>query len=795
MNSIYFGNKFILNDYCLKNGSIALQNSMIAESLEADTLNIRLLDKAWGWIPFKPTDADYFIVDSKKYYVEGEAENVPTDELVYGEPVYYEKDGRLVGKFYFRQYKRIPTDEIEIQCLSAIGMLGFIEHRGGIYTGETVEDIVFGWTDTNNVYHPGIIPDDGHGNPVFSCTIDPEVASVPVFGWLPIASARDNLVQVMFQCGASILKSDEGELHIGYNDPYQVAVEIPNDTVMMAGRQIAYMTPATSVTVVEHTYTASPLVIDTVLFDNRGTTAADHTYLQFDAPYHTLTSSQTGGVDDLTIHESGANYAIVSGSGYLTGKEYVHNQRKVVRSTGVVGETNEKTVSNCTLVNTLNINNVVARVAAYYSIAVADSFTFDIDDDSIRPGMFISYPDPNYDGVGEIPRKTGYVMSVDYTIGNTLSASVTVANEWKPNHLGNSFTDSIVITAEDLENGVWTVPDEYVGQPASITIFGGGSGGFGSYNGAKGNKSSYSQTAYRTYSKNRNQYTWLSGVLYAKGGEGGAPGKGGLPGNFYTFTVDELAASYNVTLGVGGTGGEANGGTDPTDGTDSTFGSHSSSEGTPFGGNYIDLITGDMYAKIGEDGHKGGDGGGAGCVEPTAEGYPNGNPNFIDYALFHGGATARFAPKGEDGETVGTYVGGKGATSVEFWRDSTSSEYNRYGCGSGGGGSTDSASGTDATDPTTTQFYPSQGQTYNSTPGNGANATKPAKETLGSGGKGACGGGGGGSAGVYYETKTTNEGDETIRSQRTQPEGTFGTGADGGDGGDGFILIYTSPRS
>ena len=756
--------EYTFSDDAIVSGEITAGGGLVAEDLRVGRLTYLTLPKARPYETFITSEDEIFHdSDDLELHVIGEEMDIDMSAFTYGQEVAYRHDNKLVGRYYLQKVQRVAKYTYQIECMDAIGLLTRRKHYGGVYDSNTTV---------------GALIADLMGDIPYSIP-DTSISNIAVAGYLPIASRRDNLQELLFAYGISVMYDDDGHLSFMFNEN-AVPKEVSMDEGYVDGGKVDYLTKATSVRVTEHSYYQAAGVDPVLLYDNTGQSAVDDAVIEFNGPYHTLVPA------GLTVSESGDNYAVVSGTGTLTGIPYVHIQRELTQETGVVSEEpNEVKVTKATLVNPVNSTNVLARVAEYYS--QAEETTYAMVSDGERPGTLLSFINSFGDDA------SGFIKSQTITMSGILKAEVVVATGWRPNHLGNAYTDSIVITADDIVNGVYTVPPEYVGQPARIYIFGAGSGGYGSYDGEKGGKSSYAEAAYKTYSKSRNQYTWLPGVVYAPGGEGGAPGKGGMPGKVCSFNEAALEASYsNVSLGVGGTGGGANGGADPTSGTDTTFGEHSSSEGTLFMGNYVDLITGAVYARTGEDGVRGGKGGGAGNIEQTMEGYPNANPNFIDYARFHGVSGADLTPAGEDGEGAGDNPGGKGSRSVEFTHEFTTSDYTKHGCGSGGGGSSKDAAGTDATDPTATSYDDRQ-NTFFTTPGNGASATKPAKETLGSGGKGANGGGGGGSAGLYYEERNNDNGTR-ISAQRTQTEGTKGLGAAGGDGGDGFILIYTTPK-
>lgn len=226
--------------------------------------------------------------------------------LPYGEAVTYTHDNVLIGKFFLSSVKRVGASIYDLSCVSAVGLLAGSMHLGGLYTGQTaavvLADIIGGMAEY---------------------TVDDKVKSVKVYGWLPYATRRDNLHQLLFAVGASITKTVAGTLNIKYltaNDPKFISTDR-----LYAGGSIDHSTPATEAQVTEHVYFASANDQTNTLFDNTdGSGTANNQLVTFDGPHHNLTASS-----GLTIVSSGVNHAVLTGTGTLTGKAYSH-QTKII---------------------------------------------------------------------------------------------------------------------------------------------------------------------------------------------------------------------------------------------------------------------------------------------------------------------------------------------------------------------------------------------------------------------------------------------------------------------------------
>ena len=56
--------------------------------------------------------------------------------------VEYFRDGRRVGVYYLQTVERVGSDAYTLSALSALGRLITMRHAGGIYTGQTVAEVV-----------------------------------------------------------------------------------------------------------------------------------------------------------------------------------------------------------------------------------------------------------------------------------------------------------------------------------------------------------------------------------------------------------------------------------------------------------------------------------------------------------------------------------------------------------------------------------------------------------------------------------------------------------------------------
>lgn len=553
MSNVINYNPYTFDDSSIFSGKLALANALMFDSLNPDELTVEVMSDAVGNRKLFTVEMEwYHTVDNRGYVVA----NGDIRKFTYGDPVYYYHDGVLVGKFYIRSVDRLSIDRFQLSAISAAGIWASIQHYGGIYTGETVETVVADLLSG------------------FTYTIADDVKSVPLYGWLPIASVRDNLQQVLFAVGASLMKDANGDPYIRYLDDTD-PIPIGGDRIFV-GAKLSYKTPATEVLITEHSFYESSLDKEVSLFDNTdGSGSATNKLVTFDSPCHTLSVTGT-----LTIGSSGANYAYVTGTGTLTGEQYTHTTKTFSVPTGVAGEPRSAKVEKATLVSAVNSANVAARVSEYESTAEEVSCGIVMTGDGIKPASLISFTDP----YGE--ETEGFISTMDITMSAKSKADCIVVKGYRPTHQGNNYENVSLITT----SGTWTVPEGV--ERIRLVL---GQGGSAGQNGEDGH---YGSAGFDPT---------------VVGGQGGEAGNGGSAGKVYVVDIDS-PTNLTISIGEGGTpaSGELAYGNDGGE-TTATMGgtTYSSADGAVFPTGYHDILMGldlSLRGITGIQGARGGNG-------------------------------------------------------------------------------------------------------------------------------------------------------------------------------------------
>lgn len=595
-------------------------------------------------------------------------------QFVRNTPLTYYHDDVQMGIFYVQKISRTSINTYRFECTSTIGLLDESYHNGGIYTGETVKEVV------EDICGP------------FPVWIKTNIQNIQLYGWLPIATRRENLSQVLFAIGATLKVDYNGTLRVeGLWDGQSTEIDAGH---MHAGGSVEYNTPVTQVIVTEHAYTANATET-TELFN--GTTAAGDK-ITFDEPCYDLAA------EGFSILEAAANYAIVSaGSGTLTGKKYVHTTRQIVKDVQpaarelVSQSDNIVTVENATLVSLVNANAVADRLVRYY--ACTERIVNKMVTQRESPGDVVSVYHPYEDAAVQ-----GCMESSDVTVSGKLASTESILVGYTPPDIGEQeYYDTVEVVAR---SGAWTVPENVTS--IRIVLIGGGQGGASGHKGEDGEAGTSSP---------------------GDGGAGGLGGDGGSGGkiNQVEITV-EPGSIHQVSIGTGGTGGafSGDGNNAGNAGTDTTFDAYTSADGASSPNGITDPVNQVTYAAQGNIGGSGGDGGNGGSSST-----PNG--------------------AGESGQSVGSYSGGAGG-EMDYRDSDTYGE--SYGCGGGGGGAAMGSNGENGWNGNTDLFDDilGTGPGYLSRGGNGgdggnATITPEQPSVYGSGGVGGYGGGGGGGVG------------------------------------------------
>lgn len=736
-NEIGYNGK-IYADQDVESAVAYCKSTIVDDELTYDTFEAEVWDYAYALLMLADSSPSVNMMNSSgRFMLARQSRNDLTD-FTYGAPVTWTHKGKIVLRQFLESVKRTGKYKYLLSCVSGVGLIAQSRHYGGLYSNvpfsTALSDIIGG---------------------VFPYTVDADVASIAIFGWLPVDNRRANLRKLLTATGVVIKTNADGIIR--FAAPSTSAPSAISDAEIQIGGSVDRPTPYQAVKITEHAFAKTPNDILTTLLD--GEAVGDNiitpkgarvlgSIITFADPMHDL--SITGS----TILESGVNYAVLAPSMActLTGYKYSHTTRVVTAGSLTASEQATKRLDNCTLVNVFNADSVAQRWLEYFSgqkeISVNAVWNGE------RPADAVAFSDPFDDAA------TGLIESQDVRMSAKVTADITVQAGRIPAITGNGFSRVMIVET----SGTITLPAEVSGKIRLVLI----SGGKGGSSGYAGNQVKYPSAENTSTGKHYKTKTQLPGPP----AEGGDPGDPGTGGRVFQITINASAGQQlAVVIGKGGMGGAFSAGENAAgaDGTDTTVGEYSTASGQVVPGGFLDPINNVLYGGTGSAGIKGGSGGGYLDDQEV-------QPESLSVAgvTYSGGSSIGLSSNV-------TYESGGGASQYGKKKATAWGGY--------GGGPAYGANGSDGEAGQATaggNFAVATGGKG----GDGGNALPPAKaQTRGSGGTGGNGGGAPGSSGkaqVDNEFKTSPAPD----FQANINPGTPGNGSDGGDGADGVLLIY-----
>lgn len=294
-------------------------------------------------------------------------------------------NGQRIGNFYLQNGARKSRTDYQMDSHDAVGVLDGNEFAGGIYTGQSVGDVV------GQIF-------DGED---FNYLLDDSLEGIPLIGYIPYTTKRNALVQIAFAIGAVVDTSNYDGVLI-YSQQTAVTGEFTQSDAF-DGLTLEHSDVVTGIRLTVHAYQQSEEVEE--LYNDVLNGSAE---ILFASPHHGLTV--TGG----TLVRSGDNYAVVKGTGetvVLKGRIYTHLTTSLLKENpDIVFNKNIKDVPDATLVHAGNAQEVLDRVYGYYQRA--ENVTGDVLLADKTLGQVVGI-DTAYDG-----KREGTLESITYQFGN-----------------------------------------------------------------------------------------------------------------------------------------------------------------------------------------------------------------------------------------------------------------------------------------------------------------------------------------------------------------------------------------
>ena len=663
--------------------------------------------------------------------------------LPYGSRISYYVNGEIYGYFYSKDVERVGSDRYKINGQSLIGMLDTQYHEGGVYKSETFADVLYEILGDNVEY-----------------IVDATVASQKVNGWLPYDTKRNNLYQLILAYGVNIKKGANGVMQFVFLDNSNLR-RIEDERVF-GGGTVTYDDPASRVEIVEHAY--YPPFDDTeeeVVYKTEDT--LEHALVIFEKPVDPNTVKLVSNeliVPD-GIESCGYNYAIMTGTGEIYAKPYLHSARTIGQDNETFVKENIVSVENATLITMLNSANVLRRLSNYYFNAITVTQDIQVEDERCGEQYEV------HNAFGEA--FTGFMKKMSMKVSSFKRARCEFVENYLPGDQGADYGGCDVIDLPRGASEIWQIPaSAHLGNDPvlRVVLIGCGEDGLPGEDGGNAEGGS--------------RYEPQPG---AKGGTGG---RGGLGGRVFITTIPLKDNMTQLTF--------------VNEGDDSALTMpsfrYTSADGTRYAGGYYDMFSSRVYARAGKNGVDGAKGGTGGkyyygeLAEHATKGdsleangqtwnggnptmYPDKNGNLVPEIMYTGTQVGISSP-------MRVYYAGGGGGGAAYGEDGHDGEvgYSPYtgtdeGYMAGGGLGGRGADGLDAADA---YYYTEIVDGYE--------VRHPLAGCGGGGGNGGGGGGGGGL--VCYR----NSEDGRILGAGIQAPGVGGKGGAGGKGIYGCAIVY-----
>lgn len=581
-------------------------------------------------------------------------------ETPFGTTCWHFVNDQLSKKLYVDYVERVAKDQWAIHAMSIVGILDVQPHRGGVYTGQTIAQVLtefFGGTVGES--SGGFTPITGG---MVDCIVADDVASTTVHGLLPYSeSKRDNLHQLIFAYCVSMTMDANGNIIFSYLKSNDTPPVIPRDRIYIGG-SVSYEQPVTDVELTEYTYIFDESAEREDVYDN---TTAPHiegeALVIFDPPINPDTIQISEG--SMVVRDANETSAYVTGNGIISAVPYQIQSRIISRSNDITPVRKSVSVSDVTLINPLNSSNVMDKIYEFYTQRKVVKSSIVLENE--KPGELYQFHNP-YDEL-----TSGFIHRMRWNTTSLTKAECEMITNYTPTGVSTNMQNMVLLTG----SGFWEVPSA-VRQSDNpyirAVLIQGGQGGSGGNPGA---------------SSERNN---------ERPGAAGSGGTGGSGGKVLTVDIDVTdIESFNYSCGNGGNGGTS--GQAGAAGGETTFGSYSSYYGAVAPGGILNLIDGKFYARSGSPGIAGAAGGNGGDADiPKGS---SGGDLTVDGKTYRGGYGGSHQSAAAGGYVANAYGGGGGGAAYGANGSNGyngSAQWQAVAGGSGGTGATATVPGTDA---------------------------------------------------------------------------------------------------
>lgn len=738
---------------CIRSVTGILSSDILAQELANDTIEA-VLDSVGWFTELSPADEEESLttLDGDPLTLADNAAAVymglPADTSVW----WYHGD-RCLGQFYLKEIRRTGKTQFTLTAQSIVGLLDAYPYYGHVFDGALLHNVINAILLENGMRRPGNHPIPYDTSPAILSFVNrlgyaDNTDSVKVYGAIPMGTKREALQHVLFAYSLTLRRQKKGwseVAHIVSGDPRKIPSSriFENGTVTVPDR-------AQRVELTEHSYWAPESApsypysgvegngwVKLVSTDDSSDAISGERLITFKSAPIKFFWWPSDSDPGLAWYSPYAG--IVTKNGTLWGYPYTHT--KTILSAGDESAGTVASVTDAYMVTSDTSDALLDLLYRYYSAHTETEMSVVLADET--PLGNYAYENPYREP------ETGYLTGMTITASEILKCDAKLIAGFSPDAEVAQLTHYAILTG----SGEWETPAEVLAEKnprIQVVIIGGGDGGFPGEKGANGSKRGAASRPVTAINQPGNR------------------GKPGASGRVLRVLLrgDSVKTKFSYSCGVGGIGGSSS--VAPTLGADSTFGDYTSADGVGNSTGITNLLTGDVYAKSGDDNDA--YSGSSGFWSKEGSGW----------FWYDGGISydRQLVPNSQ------VNLGGV-SPKKKYIRLSFSGGYcdATYGLPGGAG------FGEDGKNSGKPSINSTSGAVRTGNGGNGGSSTlKPPRwidylpTAYGYGGRGGYGGGAGGDAGIAYANWPPGVTSGT--------PGKGGAGGPGGDGSPGCIIIY-----
>lgn len=310
-------------------------------------------------------------------------------------------NGKLKATTFVKSAKRKAKFLWEIQSEDYIGLMDSIPFYGGMYNGEDAYELI------EEIFTVAKVP----------YSINESLRGVLLYGYIPITTCRDALMQVSFAVQNVVDTSNSETVNV-FELENDIKQTVPLKRIMQ-GQNFSDEETVTGVEVTVHTY--KPITETMDVYNAAESGAGENIFVSFSEPLHDLQ------IVSGEIISCGTNYAIINASEncILNGQKYEHTTQ-VRRKNNPVVLASELAkivaINNATLVSQHNIDNILDKCYNWLTKTNTTNLKI-VEGKHVQYGDYIKYGQKKY-GAFKYGAKTPNIITYDepVNIGENINA-------------------------------------------------------------------------------------------------------------------------------------------------------------------------------------------------------------------------------------------------------------------------------------------------------------------------------------------------------------------------------------